>query len=152
MTISPVCARITSRVTKKFISMRLRSSFNTCFVSQRMVAVASEESEGGRGYPEYTGSQGPGLLCAGVLDVPSARIACATTSEMFLHRMIRVAPPNGTRDVFYRGRIECTGDEADITDCSVGVEPVAECPRGLVHQLLCTSCKQQKPLVYVYVS
>lgn len=95
-----------------------------------------------RGYPELIGSEGPGLLCSGVLDVNSARVACATTSETFLHNMTTVVLPNSTttNNVFYRGSIECTGDEADITECAIGVESVGECPRG-VQQLICTPCK-----------
>ena len=111
-----------------------------------MVAVDGGD-DGMGGYPQFTGSQGPGLLCAGVLDLESARVACASTSDQFLHRISRAAPPNDTAagGVFYRGRIECTGDEVDITECSVGLEAVSdvtECPHGLVQQLTCTSCKQ----------
>ena len=107
------------------------------------------ESQGSRsGHPQLTGSQGPGLLCPGVLDVPSARVACASTSEMFLQSMTRVtAPSNDTTSVFYRGRIECGGGEADITECSVDVEAVAQCPHGLVQELTCTSCKFIKLLL-----
>ena len=59
---------------------------------------------------------------------------------MFLQNMSRVAAPSRT-NVFYRGRIECSGEEADISECSVDVEAVAECPGGLVQQLTCTLCK-----------
>ena len=70
--------------------------------------------------------------------------------------MTRVAPPNSTTDevLYYRGRVECTGDEADITECSVdveSVEAVTECPWGLVQQLTCTSCKPWDSLPRTYL-
>ena len=116
---------------------------------QRLVGNASDGGDGmTRGYAEYTGSQGPGLLCDRVLDVQSARVACASSSEQFLHSLSRVAPPNTTLNVFYRGRIECTGDEVDITECSVGVEPTDQCYQGLVQYLTCTSCKSMFSVLY----
>jgi hypothetical protein len=63
--------------------------------------------------------------------------------------MTRVAAPsNTTTSVFYRGRIKCGGEEADITECSVDVEGVAQCPHGLVEELTCTSCKLLRSVPY----
>ena len=119
------------------------------------MAASEEETDGTKiiGYPQFTGSDGQGLLCAGVLDTPAARVACPSTTELFLQSMAEV---NSTRlsavsPVFYHGRIECSGDEVDITECSVDVEAVTECPNGLVQQITCTSCKQQC-IVYMLVS
>ena len=95
------------------------------------------------GYPEFIGSGGPGLICAGELDTRAAQVVCASTAEMFLHSInsTTVAGGDGIAGVFYRGDIECTGNEVDITECSVSMRVVSECPHGLVQQLTCTSCE-----------
>ena len=106
------------------------------------------------GYPEFIGSGGPGLICAGVLNTQAAQVACASTTEMFLHSIESVTDDGGGGGgvgVFYRGDIECTGSEADITECSISMRLVPECPRGLVQQLTCTSCKSCHAS-YVHVS
>lgn len=97
------------------------------------------------GYVQFLGSEGPGLVCGGELDVLAARVYCASTNEMFLHDMTQVVPPSTTTDamsIFYRGSIQCTGEEADITECSISMNTIAECPQGLVQHIMCTSCKQ----------
>ena len=92
------------------------------------------------GYPEYSGGGGPGLLCAGVLDRSAARVTCAHTSEMFLHSTTSVVE-SSSAGVYYQGSVECNGEEADLSECSVSLQTVAQCPNGLVQQLVCTSCK-----------
>ena len=94
------------------------------------------------GYPEYSGGGGPGLLCAGVLDRSAARVTCAHTSEMFLHSTTSVeSSASSSAGVYYQGSVECNGEEADLSECSVSLQTVAQCPNGLVQQLVCTSCK-----------
>ena len=103
------------------------------------------------GYPEYSGGGGPGLLCAGVLDRSAARVTCAHTSEMFLHSTTSVESSSASSSagvsasssagVYYQGSVECNGEEADLTECSVSLQTVAQCRNGLVQQLVCTSCK-----------
>ena len=95
------------------------------------------------GYPEFIGSGGPGLICAGELDMRAAQLVCASTTGMFLHSVnsTTVEDGGGVVGVFYRGDIECTGNKVDITECSVSMRMVSGCPHGLVQQLTCTSCE-----------
>ena len=101
------------------------------------------------GYPEFIGSDGPGLICAGVLDTLAARLVCASTTEMFLHTVHSTnSTTAGGVGVFYRGDIECAGTEVDITECSISMRVVSECPHGLVQTLTCTSCKSYYSCMY----
>lgn len=96
------------------------------------------------GYPEYVGNGGPGLVCAGVLDRLAARVVCASTTGTFLYNMSTAdsaTTPGGANGVFYRGSVECSGEEADFAECSVSLQTISQCPNGLVQRLTCTSCK-----------
>lgn len=83
------------------------------------------------------------MICAGELNVEEAQVVCATTAEMFLRDLTRVAVSNvtTTTSVFYRGSVQCTGEEADISQCSVSMDPVTRCPSGFVQRITCTSCE-----------
>ena len=109
------------------------------------------ESEGGQrgvgGYVQYWGSQGMGLVCAWELDVWAARVLCAgTNNNMFLLNTTQVAPPpppsppSAGVGVFYRGSVHCTGEEAHVSECSISLDALEECPHGLVQHIMCTSC------------
>ena len=113
------------------------------FIPTQKLATPTTNGSMVSGYLQYTGSKGPGLVCAGELDRRDAQVVCATTTEMFLHDMTEVALSDITTNynVFYRGSSQCTGDETDITECSVILQTATQCPRGLIQRITCTPCE-----------
>lgn len=124
-------------------------------IKQRMAETTVLDDHMTSGYPVYVGDGGPGLVCAGDLDRLAARVVCASTTGTFLYNMSTAdsaTAPGGASGVFYRGSVECTGEEADFAECSVSLQTISQCPNGLVQMLTCTSCKSTpSPSLYIHI-
>ena len=86
-----------------------------------------------RSYPEILGSAGWGMLCynegEALINTLVGEVICRQTKNMFLSKISRAGHPAGvTGRAFYAGTINCTGDEAKISECSIELEPSGWCP------------------------
>jgi len=94
-----------------------------------------EEVESGsiRTYPEIVGGLfGWGLFCHSDTPMVNARVGeviCRQTKGQFLSRISKGNRPTNYVGLNYYGTINCTGDEASISECSMELQAWAWCPQ-----------------------
>ena len=106
-----------------------------------------------QGYPEFSDTSSPGYFCAKVIGRQVAQVLCRHLEQKFFYNLTNVNFTSA--DVYYGGSINCTGEEVDLTECEVSLQPTSQCPRDQIQQLTCTSCKYFSwkfvPLISLYI-
>ena len=75
---------------------------------------------------------GWGLFCTPIVTKEIGEVICRETKGYFLARILKGSRPINYHMSFYDGKIDCTGDEATLSECNVNVYTVHECRDGYV--------------------
>ena len=77
---------------------------------------------------------------------------CRHLEQKFFYNLTNVNFTSA--DKYFGGSINCTGEEVDLTECEVSLQPVLQCPGDQIQQLICTSCKSFscKSVLFIYLS
>lgn len=105
-----------------------------------------------------------GLFCysssAPIVTKAVGEVICRETKQYFLSRIIKGAFPKHYEGSFYNGKIDCSGSETTISECSMNMYTVnGNCTDGYVvvtctngkyyHTYTCTSAQNYDSLLYL---